>query len=126
MPVQNSWIVENRVLLVELIGDVTADELLDSSEAGMRLIDEVGVAPVYSLVDLARSGRYPMRLSDFMVVFRQPSSEKLSWIIICGIPNPLANFVAKTFAQMMRKQYKVFNTRAEALQMIKTLEGQPV
>ena len=49
MPIQNSWYIEGRVLLTELIGDVTVDEMVISSQQGTAII-ESGTAPVYNLV----------------------------------------------------------------------------
>jgi hypothetical protein len=125
MPVENRWIVENRILLTEIIGDITTEELIASSKLGTQIIDS-GIAPVYSLVDLTAMGQHPIRLNEFTTIFRQPSSRKLGWIIICGIPNHFASFIATTFAQVLRKQYRVTPTRAEALELIEKIEGRPI
>ena len=125
MPVQNYWLVENRILMTELQGSITADDLMASSQIGTQMI-ESGVAPVYSLVDMSQIIHYPMRLSDFTTLFEQPSSKKLAWIIIFGIPNTVASFLSTTFAHIVAKNYKVTKTREEALALVEKLEGAPI
>jgi hypothetical protein len=125
MPVKNTWIIENRILLTEIIGAVTSDELIASSRLGTEMI-ESGIAPVYSLVDLSQMGQFPLRLNEFSALFRQSPSKKMSWMFICGIPNQFASFIATTFAQVTRSGYKVAKTRDEAMRMIEEIEGQPI
>ncbi len=121
MPVENLWIIQDRVLLTRLIGTITADELAESSRVGTRMI-ESGIAPVYSLVDMSEMRHYPMRISDFRSSYQQKSSENLALIILYGIPNPLANSLASFFTKLTRTRYKIAANQAEALALVETLE----
>lgn len=125
MPVENSWLIENRVLLTRMIGSITVEDMTISAERGTAMI-AAGIDPVYSLVDMTELTGFPVKLSELSAVFKQPSDEKLGWIIIYGIPNRFVNFLATTFAQLSGKHYKVVDTQAEALRLVDHLEGQPL
>ena len=122
MPVENSWFIEGRVVLTRLVGDVTVEELETASKQGTAL-NEAGVAPIYGLVDMTELAHFPSRLNDFTKLIQQGKSDKLGWIIVYGIPNRMANFLATLFAQLIRTNFKVVNTQQEALEMIERLEG---
>ena len=63
MPVENSWIIEDRVMLTRLIGHVTIEEMTASAKKGTIMI-ESGVAPVYSLVDASLIEKFPLKLNE--------------------------------------------------------------
>ncbi len=121
MPIQNSWYIEGRVLLTELIGDVTVDEMVISSQQGTAII-ESGTAPVYNLVDVTRLGHFPLKLNDLRQVFSQGTSEKLEWVFLIGLQNVVVKFLATTFVQLMKRNYLLVNTVEDALQAIDKLE----
>jgi hypothetical protein len=122
MPVENRWYIEGRVAITRLYGTVTVEELESAAKHGTAL-NESGVAPVYGLVDMTELEHFPSRLTDVTKVIQGGKSEKLSWIIVYGIPNRIANFLATVFAQLMRTNFKVVNTQEEALQLLEQLEG---
>lgn len=122
MPVNNSWYIEGRVTLTVLRGRITAAELAEGGRQGTALND-AGIAPVYSLVDMTGLENFPTQFGEFKQVIQQGKSDKLSWIIIYGIPNKLANFLTTMFAQLVRTNFKVVNTQAEALELIEQLDG---
>lgn len=125
MPAENSWVVENRVMLTRLSGQITVEDMQASSRRGTAMI-ESGIAPVYSLVDASQIEHFPLKLNELKSITEEGSSDKLSWIIIYGIPNRLMSFLATTFAQVIGKRYKVVNTQAEALAFIAQQEGEPL
>jgi hypothetical protein len=124
MPVENLWLVENRVMLTRLSGHVTIDDLAENARQGTAMI-ESGIAPVYSLVDTSQMESFPLKLNDLKTVYDQGSDDKLGWILIYGIPNRFVSFLATTLLQLMRKNYKVVNTQEEAMTFVNSLETQP-
>jgi hypothetical protein len=125
MPAENTWIVENRVMLTRLSGHITIEDMQASARRGTAMI-ETGTAPVYSLVDASQIEHFPLKLNELKSVTDEGSSDKLGWIIIYGIPNRLLSFLATTFAQLIGKNYKVVNTQDEALAFIAQQEGRPI
>lgn len=122
MPVENRWYIEGRVTITRLIANVTVEELETSAVEGTAL-NEAGTAPVYGLVDMTELTQFPSRLSDVTRLIQGGKSDKLNWIIIYGIPNRMANFLATMFAQLLRTNFKVVNTLDDALQLLERLEG---
>jgi hypothetical protein len=125
MPVENSWLVENRVMLTRLSGHVTIDDLVQNAREGTLMI-ESGIKPVYSLVDASRIEQFPLRLNQMHAVSEQGSSDKLDWIIIYGIPNRFISFLATTFVQVIQKRYKVVGTLDEAMAFVNSREPHPI
>jgi hypothetical protein len=122
MPVENRWYIEGRVAITRLYGNVTVEELETAAKQGTALND-AGVAPVYGLVDMTELEHFPSRLSDFTKLIQQGRSDKLRCIIVYGIPNRMANFLASLFAQFIRTSLRVVNTQEEALHLLELLEG---
>jgi hypothetical protein len=123
MPIENYWLVENRVLITRLEGNITLDEFLEVSREGTRMIDS-GIAPVYSVVDMTQLTHFPMRVNELKAIADLGTSSKLSWIMVYGLKNSLVQFFASVFTQILRTNYRVFKTQHEALDMISKLEGQ--
>jgi hypothetical protein len=122
MPVENSWYIEGRVTITRLIGNVTLEELEAGSREGTAL-NESGVAPIYGLVDMTQLEHFPLQVADFRKIIQQGKSDKLEWIVVYGIPNGIANFLATLFSQLIRTNFKVVKTEEEALEVIRRLEG---
>ena len=125
MPAENTWIVENRVMLTRLMGHITVEDMLTNARQGPAMI-ESGIAPVYSLVDASQIEHFPLKLNELKAVTEEGSSDKLAWIIIYGIPNRLLSFLATTFVQVIGKRYKVVATQDEALEFVAQQEGHPL
>jgi hypothetical protein len=123
MPAENSWIVDNRVMLTRLMGHITIEDMIASARKGTAMI-ESGIAPVYSFVDASQIEHFPLKLNELKSISEEGSSDKLSWIIIYGIPNRLLSFLATTFVQIIGKRYKVVATQDEALAFVAQQEGQ--
>ncbi len=122
MPVTNEWLVEGRVLMTRLKGNISVDEMLQSGQEGTALI-ESGSAPVYALVDLTAMEHFPTRLVDVKQISDQGTSPKLDHIIIYGIPNRFIAFLATMFTQFIRTRYKVVDTQEDALALVDELES---
>jgi hypothetical protein len=121
MPITNQWLVPERVLETRLSGDITVEELVASAQTGTRMIEAEGIAPVFSLVDMTHIERYPIRISDMRTVYSQGTSNKLTWIIVFGIPNNVVNFMATMFTRLIKLQYRVVKTQDEALALVDKL-----
>jgi len=125
MPVENSWLIKDRVMLTRLYGHISVEDMVRNAREGTAMI-ESGVAPVYSLVDASGIDQFPLRLNEMKSISEQGSSDKLGWIVIYGIPNRFISFLATTFVQVIGKRYKVVATFDEALAFVNMQEGHPL
>jgi hypothetical protein len=125
MPVENVWLVQDRIIVTRLSGTVTAEEMIVSSHQGTSMI-EAGIEPVYSLVDMTNILHFPLKLTDLNSIFARGTSPKLRWIVIYGIPNRLASFLATMFSQLIRINFRVVKDEAEALTLINQYEHHPL
>lgn len=122
MPVINEWYVEGKIILTRLVGDVTLEELEQSSAVGTEMIAS-GDIFVFGVVDMTDLKKFPRSLTDLRHLASLPRSDKLRWIIVCGIPNPIVNFLATSFAHFINTSYKFVKTRDEALKMAMDFAG---
>lgn len=122
MPIENAWLVENRVIQSRMIGDITVADFVKSNQETTPLIDS-GTPPVYFLVDVTWLEKYPTRLEDFRMIYRQPISKNLSYVIIFGIHNPSISYLATLITQLLRVKFQVVQDQAEALALIEKIEG---
>jgi hypothetical protein len=122
MSVENAWLVEGRVLITHLSDNITIDELVVGAREGTAMIDS-GTPPVYSLVDMSELVSFPVRVAELKKLTDLGTSPNLRWVLIYGINNRLVSFLATTFTQLLRTNYKVFTTQADALAFIHKLEA---
>lgn len=120
MPVTSEWYIEKKILLTRAIGDVTIEDLEESNRQGTELIDS-GEDTVLAVVDLSQLKSFPKRLTEIQRLASLPRSPKLSWLILCGINDPIASFMATAFSQFSHIQYRTVKTLDEALTMARTL-----
>lgn len=123
MAVENRWVIEDRVILTELIGNITVEELVEASQRGTAMI-EAGISPVYSLVDMSRMGLYPRQVTQIGRIASGGRSDKLGWVLVYGIPHPLVNFLAVLFSRVIHTNFKVVKDQQEALALVEKLEAQ--
>lgn len=76
MPYQISWMVQQRLMHIELFGNMTLDELRAVAQESIAYT-QAGIAPVHAVIDQSRVERVPISLSTLvnsMTIGVQPNS----------------------------------------------------
>ena len=117
MPYQIDWYIEGRVIIEEVYGNVTIDELVRFNAEVTTLISEKGVPPVHVIVDLTRVEKYPPSLREIMGTMRKNDSAKVGWMLIVT-ESPVMRFIASTIFQLARLKLRTFPTLPQAQQFL--------
>jgi hypothetical protein len=125
MPYKTSWFIEQRAVQIELIGEVTLEDMAAYSAILHDDYLEKGEAPVHMVFNLQNLQRFPSQVlaikktSDLYM--HHPA---LGWAIFVGINNPLMSFLANTVAQTLKIKSQQAKTLDEALEKLKRIDPQ--
>lgn len=123
MPLDDSWVVENRILLLTFSGAVGIDDV----SASIPIIDQYAARcdeKFYIIVDaLSTSGiRFNMKaLGDSMKLRVIPNLVSTVFIL----NNTLMRFSATVTMQLIRREFKIVNTMDEAKRYLELIHAMP-
>ncbi len=128
MPADTYWLVEDRVLQVDLSGDVDAEMVLAAATKAAEFIDaapDQSVVPlIHALVDAAEIASFPKTLKEFADVYKPMAShQQMGWVLLYGTDDPLIRFITNAASQMYSTRYRQFATRAEALAFLQDIDS---
>jgi len=112
------WQVENRVIYVEVQGDVPIEDVWTSTEEITKLLDS-GQRPVHLLADMRQMGKIPtqvnqMRLAN-QAVMQHPA---LGQVFGIGSMNPIVQLLAAVITQVARVEYRSVSSPEEAMRIL--------
>jgi len=110
MGYQVSWIVEQRLLRVEMEGTIDMDQLSTMQKEMFRYLDE-GQAPVHVLADITNVTSYPSVFN--LAKAASVRYEKAGWALIVG-SNATVQFVASTLMNLLGVRFRLVSTVDEA------------
>ena len=121
MNIDLEWIIENRVCLMVTPKAVTAMDLQKLDHDLSQWLDEAS-EQLHLIADLRRLNTIPPIKS--LIALNYVHHPRLGQMLTVGITNnPLARFIITSGTQIMRLNYKDFNTTEEALAYLKKKEG---
>jgi hypothetical protein len=128
MPADVSWYIKDRVLQLNLTGDVTRDELADVATQTAAYIDaapDQSVVPlVHTLVDATQIEGFPKILRDFAGAYQPMASHyQIGWVLLYGTEDPLMLFIADAASQMFTTRFRKFKTRPEAVAFLQYVDS---
>ena len=128
MPHTLEWLIDKRVLHVQISGDVPVPELTEIGLAVREWTDS-GTAPVFSVIDLREVKQYPTRLTDLASAFSTKPSAKLGWIVLIS-NSSILRYITSVVVQLARQHVSTFADYTSALEFLakqdRTLDLQPV
>lgn len=127
MPANVSWYVEDRVLQINLTGDVTRDELADVAAQTAAYIDaapDQSVVPlIHTLVDATQIEGFPKTLKDFAGAYAPMASHhQIGWVLLYGTEDALMLFIADAASQMFTTRFRKFKKRQEAVDFLQYID----
>jgi hypothetical protein len=122
MAITTSWFMSGRVVLVNIEGDITPQDIIDSNTAITNCI-RAGEPPVYLIVDTDRMGHFPTNINQFKQMISYLGEPNLRAIVVIGrAVNVLARFMASVLLQIARVELKVVNDMDEAVTYLNRLD----
>lgn len=108
MPVQINWLVRDRVVAVTLSGQLSAEEINQTS----RTINEhvvSGVSPVHIYLDIRTVHQTSLNLRELNNLIVREHQDRFGWFILIT-DSPLARFLGATVIQLARLRVHVAAT----------------
>lgn len=109
-----SWLVEDRVILVENAGVITLEDL-QAIDAQVRIFANAGQAPIHILSDIRYLDKVPFNFSAMRQNMEAASDPKVGWIVEINSRNPIIRRVTALLARIMRVRLVQLATIDEAI-----------
>lgn len=117
MPIVREWNSHESVLYLQLVGEITLDEMYEQDALTQRLLQETGVS-LYVMADASQITNFPMSLSDHYALWGRQMSPQVQLLVIYGIRLPLAALLATIIARVSRGRCQIVPTYDEAKRLV--------
>ncbi|NWF70145.1 MAG: hypothetical protein HXY40_13755 [Chloroflexi bacterium] len=100
MATQLRWLVEKRVILAHMWGNVTVEELREVNTRKLEFL-RTGTAPIHDLLDTTGLKQYPVKLRDlesYLGYLREPA---MGMLIFVKLDSAAARLLAKMLGAVM-------------------------
>ena len=115
MPGKISWLIKNKVIILQYIGDVTIEEIQKVADYGNPIISGASAPLVHVIVDETQMTDHPKNvLQGVKAMNTTLSNPKLGWLYFVSIPSEVISFVTKMVLSAARTRYRVVDTLDEA------------
>lgn len=121
MPVQLSWHLENRVMMVVAEGDYTDEELINLDAQVIKYLDQSSAPLVHMIMDRQGTNHIPSIKSVTMV--KWPKHPRYGWTLVVGSTNPFQRFVVAIANNFFKGRQRNFDTREEALDFLNLVDS---
>ncbi len=115
MPVEQSWLVPNRVILQQFYDKVTVEEINQSSSEHIALV-QAGIPLVHTIIDTTAIELHPgiAELKQDLAIER---ADNEGWRIIISTEGT-TRFAASFAMQMIDQRHRLFDTLDDALEFL--------
>jgi hypothetical protein len=117
MPQSVEWLVEDRVLLNRMWGDLTTDEINANSDNGIAMCESVSHdLQVHTILD----GRFIDNIPSMkdMLGLKYRRARNTGWILMILSTNRVYKFLGSSFLQMMGVHFRIVETWADAVEIL--------
>jgi hypothetical protein len=118
MPYRLGWYIENKVVYLDLIGEISGDEYKEAIANIIKASEEIGNIPLHTLADNRHLEKWPNLTS--LTGITMP--ENRGWVISVGVSNGLLKFLSSTAGQLLRLDMKMVNDISEAIQVLQRVD----
>jgi hypothetical protein len=123
MPHQHQWLIPNHIIIGRNMGDLTIEDIEDSTQALVNMLNSSSRPLVHVLIDLTELESHPNKLKPLAesskAIFNHP---KLGWLLLYGNLNRFSKFLAQMFAQLSHIRFRIFTTDEEAIEFLKSVD----
>jgi hypothetical protein len=113
MPYKISW-YDNRTLLIELIGVISADDFLAVTNESFALV-EAASERIHGIVDQSQALSLPLSINSLAryIPRNKHPNQGMSILVIPKL-NPIGRFAASTLLQILGLEYRIAQNMEEA------------
>ena len=121
MPVEVSWLVENRVVYTRSFGVLSISQVHEAAAQSTGMMN-TGIKPVHLITNATDIERFTFNLPDIAKSFRGfPASPNMGWTLTVS-PHAMHRFFASIVVQMGSSRQRVFNTLEEAMAFLQSID----
>ncbi len=108
-----SWLIEKRVLFLDVQGYTPPEEMLEADRAICRFLQESDHSPVHLLINDSDTAHLPStRHFDALAMYDHPN---MGWTMIYGIQNTLVRYVTEAVGKLLGLRFQIVNSHEHAL-----------
>jgi hypothetical protein len=120
MPLQVSWIVENRIIHISSDGEVGDQDLLNIDPIMVDYINQ-SEAPLVHII-LTGSASIPVGFKTVKSL-EWPQHARFGWTVLVGLTNPLFRMIAAAGASLFKTRLRNVDTLEEALVFLQEVDS---
>jgi hypothetical protein len=116
MPAAVSWYQENLVVLIQVQGELTLEEMAQVDKETVQHIRQGKQTNplVHLIVDMRAMSTMPINLSQVNRALTHLKEPGLGWSVMIGM-SPVMRFVASTVIQMARGRFRIFEKAEDGI-----------
>jgi len=117
--VKTTWLIENRVIYLHLIGDVTIEEIEATSTQVLQMFEQSAHQLVHVIHDATDLDNLPTKLKALADVTSTVwNHQKMGWTVAFNVQKPVLGFLGNMLSKLFRTRYRIVNTRQDALDFL--------
>lgn len=120
MPYQISWLLEDRLMLIQLHGKVSIEEIGQCAHESQSRVAN-GKAPVHAIADLRGIETVPYDPRGLIQEIRYIRTDKSGFTAVIAT-NPIVRFLANTALQLTSGQTRFCQDVEEAMAVLKRVD----
>jgi len=122
MPIEHSWLVEGKVILIEMSGELSLEELQASAAQSLDALNQANET-LHQIIDFTHASSLANNLSDLSKLSRPVNEHPLlGWVVMYGIQNKLIKFLTTMTGQLTNSKLKSVDTREDATAFLQHVE----
>jgi hypothetical protein len=121
MPQRMEWLIQDRIMLASVEGEVTADDFRATNTIGFELSETVAHdLPVHTIMDGRAMTKVPNMAEMLTIKFKHPRNT--GWVVLILSTNRLFKFMGSTFSQMIGIHFRIVETWQDAVDILASVD----
>lgn len=116
------WLVDHKILLIKVNGDVTLEVVQETSAKVLELIESSSSSTIHIFVDESNQGKMLKSVKLFTEAGQFVKHPKVKWLVVYGNEDPFAKFLAAAIAGIARVQYYRASTFEDAIRFLSAVD----
>lgn len=117
MPVDVTWLQDNKVILIRFSGDVTVEDVGTANRQASPMI-KVGTPLVHEIVDLSRLSSFPRNIQEMKQAIEFTEHDgQLGWTVVVAT-SKLLRFLSNMLVHLFHGRFAFVGTMKEALEFL--------
>ena len=124
MPVEVVWFEQDHVVRLNLVGDVTIEDMQEAVKTYIEMIESVeGNWLIHTLHDADHMESLPKSLKQTANVVRDAFQHPRSgWTIAYAVHKPVLKLFGNMITGMLRVRYRIMESQADALAFLQQVD----